>query len=130
MKNLNMNSAIKRYNNLMQSLGVDYLSMAAKINKWTIRDMVCECDYLLSTYYENDHENGEMQYSYFKNVRQVWRSETAKLKRFIVAYLPFCEGIKCTEYHCSQYDTEVSPRSNCSHLRSCSRKTWQMVDAK
>lgn len=129
MGNLNMDSVIKRYNKLMQSLERDDLTVGTKQfekpDRWNIRDLVCECDWLLSTYYMNNHKNGEMCFSDFKDVRQCWQSETEKLKRFITAYLPFCDGIKCVEYHCSRYDTKESYCSKCDHFRICSRINWQ-----
>lgn len=110
MKRLNMESAIKRYNNLMCDLAYEHVTIGTKLsentNGWNIRDMVAECDYILSTYYEYGHVNEEMRHSYYPEERKAWLSETGKLKRFINAYKPFIGGIKCVSGHCSKYDNK------------------------
>ena len=108
MKNLNMKSAIKRYNNLMSSMAREYLTIGTNLSegteKWNLRDMVAECDYQLSTYYEYGHLNEELRHSDNKEERKMWISETGKLKRFIKTYEPFIENMNCFEGHCSKYD--------------------------
>lgn len=108
MKNLNMESALKRYNNLMYSLGYEHSSIKCTLsentNEWNLRDMVAECDFILSTYYEVGHCNEEMRHSYNDDERKMWRSDVGKLSRFIKAYEPFIEGMICAEGHCSKYD--------------------------
>ena len=110
MKNLNMKSAIKRYNGIMQCIGYEHLTIGTNLSEgtdnWNIRDMVCECDYLLSMYYDEGNINGELRYSDDESDRKAWASETGKLKRFITAYVPFIENVKCTEGHCSKYDNK------------------------
>ena len=73
---------------------------------WNLRDMVAECDYVLSSYYEDGHVNGDMRYSEDPSERKMWKSETGKLTRFIKAYEPFIDGLKCFEGHCSKYDNK------------------------
>ncbi len=108
MKKLNMESAIKRYNKLMSSLCREYLTIGTNLSEntdgWNIRDMIAECDYTLSGYYEAGHINAEMRYSDDPEERKMWKSETAKLIRFIEAYKPFIEGVQCVSGHCSKYD--------------------------
>ena len=110
MKNLNMKSAIKRYNGIMQCIGYEYLTIGTNLSEgtanWNIRDMVAECSYLLSTYYDDCHANGELRYSDDESDRKAWASETGKLKRFIAAYVPFIENVKCTDGHGSKYDNK------------------------
>ena len=53
MKNLNMKSAIKRYNGIMQCIGYDHLTIGTNLSEgtenWNIRDIVAECSYLQKT---------------------------------------------------------------------------------
>lgn len=104
MKNLNIKQATKRYNDIMMCLAYEHNTIGTDFSEstegWNLRDMVAECDYTLSTYYESGHANTEMKEEDFKT----WKSETGKLKRFIEAYKPFIEGLKCVSRHCSQYD--------------------------
>lgn len=113
MKNLDLAKATKRYNDIMYSLGLDYLTVWEKGSKaedgseakgWNLRDMVAEADYQLGLYYEDGTSAGEMRYSDYESERKAWRSESGKLKRFIEAYKPFIDDLKCASGHCSQYD--------------------------
>ena len=108
MKKLNMESSIKRYNDIMCCLGYEHNTIETIYSEntegWNIREMVAECDYTLSCYFEEGHCNGDMRYSTDPEERKMWRSETGKLKRFIDAYKPFIDGVICVSGHCSQYD--------------------------
>ena len=108
MKNLNIESATKRYNNIMFDLCYEHNTIGTRYSEntenWNLRDMVAECDYVLSCYYEDGHCNGDMRYSDDENERKMWKSETGKLKRFIEAYKPFIKDMKCVCGHCSNYD--------------------------
>lgn len=108
MKKLNMESAIKRYNGLMMDTCHEHVTIGTNFSEgtdnWNLRDMVAECDYHLSCYFESGHWNCEMRYSEDEVERKLWRSEVGKLKRFIKAYLPFIKDMKCFEGHCSKYD--------------------------
>lgn len=108
-----METARKRYNNIMYDLGLDHLTVWEKGSKaeegseakgWNLRDMVAEADYQLGLYYEDGTLAGEMRYSDYEDERKAWRSETGKLQRFIKAYEPFIEEMTCVVGHCSQYD--------------------------
>ncbi len=113
MKNLNMETARKRYNGIMYDLGLDHLTVWEKGSKaeegseakgWNLRDMVAEADYQLGLYYEEGTLAGDMRYSDYESERKAWRSESGKLERFINAYEPFIWDMECVEGHCSQYD--------------------------
>lgn len=95
----------------MESLCYEHLTIGTTLSEgtenWNIRDMVAECDYVLSCYYEDGHCNGDMRYSDNESERKTWRSETGRLKRFIEAYKPFIEGVVCASGHCSKYDNRV-----------------------
>lgn len=103
----NMKTAIRRYNRIMESIGYEYVTIGTKMSEdtegWNLRDMVAEADYLLSTYHEDGHANEDMRRDGSEG-RKCWLSETGKLERFIKAYKPFINGIKCKVGHCSQYD--------------------------
>lgn len=110
MKNLNMERAISRYNDIMWNCGYEHSTINTKLSEntenWNLRDMIAEADYLLSCYYEtgnvrcDDRFLGEEEY-------KIWRSETGMLKRFIDAYKPFVENMICTENHCSNFDNAI-----------------------
>lgn len=102
------NNVVKRWNKLMIELCYEYntigLDYSQFTEKWNLRDLICEADYILSCYYEDGNYNCEMKYSYDIEERKMWRNETEKLKRFINRYKPFIENMKCTVNHCSKYD--------------------------
>ena len=102
--------AVKRYNNLMNDMCLEFLTIGTSLTedredkaKWNIRDLVSECQYQLETYFECGHNNYELR-NEGEDGRRAWRSETAKYRRFINAYLPFIGGVKCHSMHCSKYD--------------------------
>ena len=108
MKNLNIKTATQRYNDIMSCIGYEHNTINTRFSEntdgWNLRDMVAECDYTLSTYYEGGHCNAEMKTSSYIEERKMWKSETGKLKRFIEAYKPFIDELKCVTRHCSKYD--------------------------
>lgn len=108
MKKLNMAAAIKRYNNLVESLCYEHCAIGTVLSEgtenWNLRDMVAECDYILSCYYEDGHCNCDLRYSEDEEERKAWRSETGKLRRFIETYKPFIKDLVCVSGHCSKYD--------------------------
>ena len=104
MKHLNLKSATERYNGIMLGMCADHLtigipSYSEGTDDWNLRDMVAECDYQLSTYYDPGCTNYDMRCSDDEDERKAWRSETGKLKRFIAAYEPFIRDMVCTESH-------------------------------
>lgn len=104
MKEFDFAKAVERYNGIMNSICREHLTIGTDFSEdtenWNIRDMVAECDYQLSTYYEGGHCNEEMR----REDYSTWRSETGKLSRFIKAYEPIIEGVKGVTRHCSKYD--------------------------
>ena len=104
---VNLTAAVKRYNELMNDLCREHCTIGEQLSEgteeWTLRDMVAECDYELSTYYEDGHMNGDLRYG-DSDERKAWRSETSRLKRFIDKYAKAVKYMKCAEGHCSQYD--------------------------
>ena len=103
-----MKSAIRRYNGIMETIGYEHNTINTRFSEdtdgWNLRDMVAECDYALSCYYEEGHCNADLNLSSDPVERKMWKSETGRLKRFIEAYKPFIDGLKCITPHCSQYD--------------------------
>lgn len=108
MKKLNMESAIKRYNDIMYCIGYEHNAIGTVLSEntenWNLRDMVVECDYTLSTYYESGHCNEELRHSEEAEERKMWKSDVGRLERFIKAYEPFIKDMECFSGHCSKYD--------------------------
>lgn len=108
MAELNMKLAIRTYNNIMYDLCKEHRSIGTDLSehtdKWNLRDMVAECDYILSCYYEDGYSDYEMRYSEDKEARDQWRRESSRLQRFINKYAPLINDMKCSEGHCSKYD--------------------------
>lgn len=108
MKNLNLESAIKKYNEIMNHCGYEHCTIGTDFSEdtddWNLRDMVAEMDYVLSTYYESGHCNGDMRYG-DDDERKAWRNDTARIKRFITKYASFVTDMTCAAGHCwSKYD--------------------------
>lgn len=85
----NYEKARNRYNKIMFTLSYEHLSIGTRLSEdtedYTIKDMVDECEYLLSTYYQDGHVNGDMRWDDL-DCRKAWRSHVGKLTRFIKAY--------------------------------------------
>lgn len=104
MNNKQFEEAVKKYNTIMCNIGCEYNTIGIKGMtehleekvKWTIRDMVAECDYWLGTHYEGGHLNAEPYPSRGKNIRA--------LKNFIKKYEAEAMETHCHEGHCSKYD--------------------------
>ena len=92
MKKLDMNKAINRYNNILMDCAWEHKTIGTRFSEdtenWTLADMVAECEYLLSCYYESGHTRYEDRLD-SKEDYATWLSETGKLKRFINAYKQF-----------------------------------------
>ena len=95
---------VKRYNALMYELCYEHVTIGTRYSegteKWNLADMVYECEYWLSTFYEDGHANGEMRYG-DADERKEWRRLTGKLERFINRYTGVidAEEIEPTEEH-------------------------------
>lgn len=107
-KVLNMKKVVERYNDLVMSVCYEHCSIGTRYSEgtelWNLRDMVAECDYILSCYYERGHCNNDLRYSDDLEDRKLWKSETGKLSRFIKAYEPYVNNMVCTCGHCSRFD--------------------------
>ena len=100
-------AAKRKYNEIMMAICREHLTIGDTLSEntenWNLRDMVAECDYQLSTYYESGHCNcEELKQTDYK----AWRSETGKLKRFIAHWEPYIDEMKCVDGHCSKYDNQ------------------------
>lgn len=115
MKNYNFEKAVKRYNDIMYDICREHLTIGTRFSEdtdgWNIRDLVAECDYQLSCYYEGGHSNADMRYG-DADERKAWRRETGRLERFIKAYYPYIEDITVVCNHCSQYDNKPKEPHN------------------
>lgn len=76
-----MDKIRERYKKLMRDICREYL--ADEADNLTVEQMVKECEYQLSGYYEDGNSLADMRYDEDPHVRNLWRSETEKLKRFI-----------------------------------------------
>lgn len=108
MKELNIKTAVKKYNDLMMMLGYEYNTIGTDFSEdtenWNLRDMVSEARYILETYYEEGHCNCDMRYDSDKDVRRRWKTETTKLRNFIEKYKSYIVNMKCTVGHSSCFD--------------------------
>lgn len=80
---LQFDKIINRYNNLMSSLcfeGSKVNNLLEENEVITIKDLVKECKYCLSLYYEEGNSRSREEND------TIWVSETNKLKRFINRY--------------------------------------------
>lgn len=115
MRQLNLYSATRRYNSIMEKIGYEHNTIGEgwsdKTENWNLRDMVAECDYILGTYYEEGHCNADMRESFDEKERKMWRSEVGRLQRFIAAYEPYIKDMVCTHNHCSSYDNAEDEQS-------------------
>lgn len=87
-----LEKAIVRYNGIMNATCYEHLTIGTDYSENTenygYQEMVEECEYLLSTYYEGGHVNEELR----RDDNKLWCSHTAKLKRFIAKYKGFCKS--------------------------------------
>lgn len=92
MKNLNLNSVIKRYNKIMNTCCYEHKTIGEPLSEGTenygLADMIREVEYVYSTYFEWGHCNHDMK-NEDEMARKAWYRETGMLKRFIEAYKKF-----------------------------------------
>lgn len=81
--------AKKRFNGIMMSICCEHMTIGTDFSEEpqlkSVKEMVEECEYWLSCYYEGGHAREEMRHE-DEEERKRWRSEVGKLKRFIEAY--------------------------------------------
>ena len=110
-----MDKIIKRYNNLMYSLGREHVTIGTEdteepesTNKWNLRDMVSEVQYWLDSWQSDDSIYREAAYDTslpdHKEVYSQYRNDLARMERFIARFENEALTMKCTEKHCSRYD--------------------------
>lgn len=105
MKKLNIERATERYNNIVCCFYEEHIIGESETTKhWNLRDMIAECDYILSTFYDEYSSRGECRHSDDAEERKYWSFWVGKLQRFISAYEPFIDSMVCTAKHCSKYD--------------------------
>ena len=132
MKNIEIEKAIEKYNDMMFERGYEHNSIGTRLSEntenWNLRDMVSECQYVLDTCYEEGHVNSEGRYPEYweitpddvlnksrydrlvrrnneeRKLHKAWLSRTRRLRNFIKAYEPYIKNMKCTMGHCSSYD--------------------------
>ena len=106
---------IKRYNNLMYSLCYEHHTIGTsdtedpeRINQWNLRDMVSEVQFWLDTMTSDDSIHREEAYDTshpdHKELYKQYRSDLAKMQRFIARYEKEAMTMECFEGHCSKYD--------------------------
>lgn len=84
-------SAIKRYNAIMNDNGYEYLTIGERLSEGsvnTLEDMIKEVRYLLSTFYEEGHVNGDMMttnYSY-------WYKQCKRMNKFLSDFEEVTDG--------------------------------------
>lgn len=82
-------TAKKRFNGIMMAICCEHMTIGTSFSEEpqlkSIKEMVAECEYQLSCYYEGGHSRAEMREE-GKEERDRWRSDVGKLKRFIDAY--------------------------------------------
>lgn len=92
MKNLNMETAIKRYNKIMETCMYEWKTIGQPWSEGTenygLEDMIREAKNLYDTYFEWCHSNCEMK-NEDETCRKAWYRETGMLKRFIETYKKF-----------------------------------------
>ncbi len=112
--------AKKQYNKLMNSLGLEFLTIGTDFSEntddWTLRDMVSEAQYQLDVCYEDDNDNaaGRTVAGYMdlysvsredaEEVHAEWLNKTRALRAFIRKYQKAALLEKCTQGHCSKFD--------------------------
>ena len=115
MKNVNMKSAIKRYNDIMNSICREHNTIGERLSegteKWNLRDMVSEMQYTLdlwnepgSVAWDDAHDDCQPIRNGRKAWLYNWQKEKARMERFITAFEPFIDDLECAESHSSIYD--------------------------
>ncbi len=110
-----MDKKIKRYNDLMNRLCLEHLTIGTSLTedpkekeKWNLRDLVSEVQYHLDVYndpncvyYEEAHNTYDRDH---KNIYNQWRNDIGRMKRFVERYEKEAMAMECYQGHCSRYD--------------------------
>ena len=105
-----INNAINEYNDIMILIGREIFTINTKysidndLDRWNLRDMVAECDYVLNNLY---FKNGSIKFeSRLDNeiTEEIWVQDTKKLMGFIQKYKTFAMQMKCYICHDSIFD--------------------------
>ena len=127
-----MQTATKKYNELMYRLCLDYLTIGTRDTefpeeqaKWNLRDMVSECQYQLDMYSEEGTAQWEAlhwldgekltledllndqfmrDFTYRTRGVQTAKDEMKALKQFINTYKKYVNGMECHDGHGSMWD--------------------------
>lgn len=104
-----MKEALKEYNDIMYEIDGEYHSIGTSFSEsytveWSLRDMVSELSYVLSTYYEEGHANQLMQHSADEDERKEWIKETNMIETFIAGHIRESKAMVCASNHSSKFD--------------------------
>lgn len=105
-------SALKQYNNLMNDICREHLTIGTSFSEgtqnWNLRDMVSEVQYTLDLYNDPDtiywddaHDDSQPPNRPWYTQ---WYNEKERMKRFINKWKDEALKMECTESHCSKYD--------------------------
>lgn len=100
-----MKSVVDRYNRIMNDICREHSTIGQRLSEgtenWNLRDMMVECQYQFSTYFELGHSNCNLKSEDYAS----WRSESGKLERFIKRYYEESIMIRPSE------ETSLAPTS-------------------
>lgn len=85
MTDLEFKRCIKAYNEIMNDNGYEYLTYGQRLSDGSVTslsDMIKEVRYLLSTFYEEGHVNGDM---YHTN-HSYWYKQCKRMNKFLSEY--------------------------------------------
>lgn len=85
MTQVEFERCVKRYNEIMNDNGYEYLTYGERLSDGSVTcvdDMIREVNYLLSTFYEDGHVNGEMAYSNYS----FWYKQCKRMNKFLYDY--------------------------------------------
>lgn len=99
---LNIDNAIKTYNQLVIDMGYDgdIIENNPNTENWNLRDMVAEIEYIRSTYYDKTHVNTKLR----AEDPNEFNRRTNRLRNFIRTYKPYIDDLKAYTIHNSKYD--------------------------
>lgn len=117
------NKVKEQYNSIMYELGYEYKTIGNEwsdcTEEWNERDMVAECDAILSTFYESGHSNEALRNSDNAEDKAFWRKSVNKLCRFVSKYKPLADNMICNGYHnSSKYDNALLDMEDIDYCRN------------